>query len=216
MAPETLERKKLHPMKKVNGRNIPKPGSVTVTFRISKKLPEFLAKWPIQQAAASKAKGDSGGHIILPSTERVSVTKLFSDLEEQGYLAICMTITEKFDDGRYFQVRLDFLPARNIEVTEEYMVFREKWSDLQIDFGKYFTENIWSLLVWSNPFYKDDEEIEGKYGLCLCFAHRDPLLGQDGKERVVHGNVYRPDFSAHFGSLKKVFLVNERAEIVAG
>lgn len=161
-----------------------------VSLQFSFSNPNIIPKNVRRREQETKAESDTrkqnqGGILAIEPCENVSIATLVLELESLGYKLVDGLYQARQDRVRpsqmYHMVRFIFARTEHAEISDQFREIQLKIREELLD----ICENaFWRIRVFSNPFYKDGEEINGLRALSFNFEVRIPRLLPDGKPVV--------------------------------
>ncbi|MFA4999224.1 MAG: hypothetical protein WC519_00605 [Parcubacteria group bacterium] len=140
-----------------------------------------------EEHVARKGRSTSGVMVIEP-TERCSLVEFLKGLETAGYEMVDAFYKERIDDKdsrnkrTYHMVRFLFARREFIELSGEFKMVR----DVVLTELRHICEGaMWRVRAFSNPFYKNGEEIPDQRTLSVNLEVRQPLFYPDGEPVTV-------------------------------
>jgi hypothetical protein len=130
---------------------------------------------------SNERKQRSGGIMAIEPCENVSIEEFVSNIESSGYTLVDGLYQSRQDVKQpakmYHMVRFIFAHNEFVEMNDEFADVRPKiWEEL-----RHISETaFWRVRAFSNPFYKNGEEILGFRALSFNFEARIPRLLPDG------------------------------------
>ncbi len=151
------------------------------SFSNRKVIPEGINERPPETAQhfATRKSEYVGGEQFLFPVEGVSALPFIADLNEAGQQLVDAYWQSRIKDGReYYMVLFMFAAPGHDQSSEEFQKVR---SVALSALSKLFSEAMWRVWGFVNPFFKDNELVEDAYALCVNFDSRSPLVDGNGK-----------------------------------
>lgn len=133
-------------------------------------------------------KSYSSGVMVIEPTEKCSVAEFLGEIEAAGYEMVDAFYKRRIDAkdprGRssYHMVRFLFARHDFVELSDEFKKVRGViLSELQ----SICESAMWRVRVFSNPFYKNGEEIHGQRAVAINLEVRQPFHHPDGKPKTM-------------------------------
>jgi hypothetical protein len=131
------------------------------------------------ESAVRKAR--QGGVLAIEPHENTAISEFVTQLRESGYVLVDGFYQARQDvknpKQMYHVVRFTFAKDAYAEVTDEFKKIQPK---LMADLRTITTTAFWRVRAFSNPFYKDGEEISGFTAPSFNFEARVPRFLPDG------------------------------------
>lgn len=134
----------------------------------------------------NERKSRSSGVLLIEPTEKCSLVGLLGELEAAGYEMVDALYQERIDPkdprGRrtYHMVRFLFARREFVNLSDEFEKAR-----ILAELTEMCATAMWRVRVFSNPFYKDGEEVPGQRAMSINFDARKPLFRLDGQPVTV-------------------------------
>lgn len=161
-----------------------------VSLQFSFSNPNIIPDTVRRREQETKAESDGrkqrhDGIIAIERCENVSITEFVTSLEANGYTLVDGLYQSRQDIKRpsqmYHMVRFIFSRNEFVESTVEFMQIQQK---LRAELLHICETAFWRVRAFSNPFYKNREEIPGFRALSFNFEVRIPRLLPDGQPVV--------------------------------
>ncbi|MBI1866340.1 MAG: hypothetical protein HY005_03295 [Candidatus Staskawiczbacteria bacterium] len=149
-------------------------------FSLSNKnaIPGGINEKPLDNFTFQRSEQSKGEQFLLPVDE-VSALPLIADLSEAGHQLVDTYWQTRIKDGNeYYIVRFMFAAPGHDKSSEEFLKVRGVALGA---LSKLFSEAMWRVRGFVNPFFKDKELVEEVYSLSINFDARNPLINKDGK-----------------------------------
>lgn len=133
-------------------------------------------------------KSNSTGLLVIEPTEKCSLVEFFQELEEVGYEMVDGVYKERIDakDPRkrrtYHMVRFVFARRDFVELSEE---FKEVRDVIRAELQNICESAMWRVRMFSNPFYKNGEEVSGQRAMSINLEARQPRFYPNGQPVTV-------------------------------
>ncbi len=133
-------------------------------------------------------KSHSSGVMVIEPTEKCSLEEFLVKLEAAGYEMVDAFYKERIDpkDPRgkrtYHMVRFLFARREFVELSDEFKKVRD---GILVDLMTICQEALWRVRSFSNPFYKNGEEIPDQRAVSVNLEARQPLFRPDGQPVTV-------------------------------
>lgn len=133
-------------------------------------------------------KHRSGGFVLIEPTEKCDLVKFLKELDEVGYILVDAFYKERIDSKdfcwtrTYHMVRFVFARRETASLSEE---FKKKQCSLLSELRHICESAMWRVRAFSNPFYKNGEEIPEDRVLSINLETRVPLFHPDGQPVMV-------------------------------
>lgn len=143
-----------------------------------------------QKEYVVRKRRSSGIMLIEPTTNRHSLVWLLADLESEGYELVDAFYQERPNNEKkdpvgmwtYHMVRFLFARREFVELSDE---FKKVQDVIRAELRNICESTLWCTVVYSNPFYKDGEEIPNKRAMSINLTARTPLFRPDGQPVTV-------------------------------
>lgn len=140
-------------------------------------------------------KSQSTGTLVIEPTENVFIPEFLIELEASGYEMVSGFYKERLNpkDSRgkrtYHMVRFLFARHEYVSISE---YFRSVRDTIRAELRGMCEAALWRVRVFSNPLYKDGEEVFGKRAVSINLEVRKPLFHPNGQpvmqwDRDEHG-----------------------------
>lgn len=140
---------------------------------INEKPPEGPVRFTARKSDYVK------GEQFLPPIEGVSALPIIADLSEAGQELVDAYWQPRTKDCRgYYMIRFMFAAPNHANSSEEFLKVR---SGALEALSKLFSEAMWRVRGFVNPFFKDGELIDNVYSISVNFDARSPLTDRNGK-----------------------------------
>lgn len=150
------------------------------------KVVRRLPKETIEERIARKSY-PGGGAMVIEPTENCSLSEFLGELEAAGYELVDAAYEERINAKNlyktYHMVRFIFVHREFMEFSDEHK--RIVRAFMLAELRKICEEAHWRVRAFSNPFFKDGEEVKGQRALSLNFEARKPLFEADDPTRPV-------------------------------
>jgi hypothetical protein len=133
-------------------------------------------------------KSRASGVMVIEPTERCSLVELLGELEAAGYEMVDAFYQERIDakDPRgkrtYHMVRFLFAHREFVELSDE---FKKTRDIIRAELRSMCESAMWRVRAFSNPFYKNGEEIPDQHAVSINLEARQPLFRPDGQPVTV-------------------------------
>ena len=133
-------------------------------------------------------KSHSSGIMVIEPIEKCSLVELLGDLEASGYEMVDAFYKERIDakDPRgkrsYHMVRFLFTRREFMELSDEFKKVRDA---IRAELQSICETTMWRVRSFSNPFYKDGEEIPDQRAVSVNLEARTPLFRPNGQPVTV-------------------------------
>jgi len=134
-----------------------------------------------------KRKSHSSGVVVIESTEKkYSLVEFLGELEAVGYELVDALYQERphnnakdtHDKYTYHMVRFVFARREFVELSDEFKKVRDT---IRAELRSICEDALWCAQVFSNPFYKNGEEIPDQRAVNINLTARQPLFRPDGQ-----------------------------------
>jgi hypothetical protein len=128
-------------------------------------------------------KSHSSGIMVIQPTEKCSLVEFLGELEAAGYEMVDGFYKERIDakDPRgkrsYYMVQYLFARHEFVELSGEFKKVRDV---IRAELRSICESTMWRVRAFSNPFYKNGEEIPGERAFSINLEARQPLFRPDG------------------------------------
>ncbi len=131
-------------------------------------------------------KSQLSGFLAIRPTEKCSLVEFLVELERQYELVDAFyeeRIHGKDPRGRrmYHMVRFLFARREFVEISDEFERVR---GSIRTALSEMCHKAMWRIRAFSNPFYKDGEEILGQHAMSINLEARQPLFHPNGQPVV--------------------------------
>ncbi|MEK7120417.1 MAG: hypothetical protein AAB824_02655 [Patescibacteria group bacterium] len=139
---------------------------------------------PETQEERVERKSYSNGIMVIEPTEKCSLAEFLGELEAAGYEMVDAFYKERIDakDPRrkrtYHMVRFLFARREFVNCSDEFKAAR---GTIRIDLQNICESAMWRVRSFSNPFYKNGEEVLDQSALSINLEVRQPLFRPDGQ-----------------------------------
>lgn len=156
---------------------------VQFSFSNSSIIPELVSKRaPETKVEAAKRNQQASGFLVIEPCENVSIDTFVVELEAAGYVlvdGVTQTRQHQNKPGQsYHMVRFVFARSEHAEVSDH---FKSVQSLLRMELQDITETAFWRVRAFSNPFYKDGEEIDGVRAISINCEARVPRFLPDGQ-----------------------------------
>lgn len=133
-------------------------------------------------------KSHSSGVMVIEPTEKCSLAEFLEELEAAGYEMVDGFYKERIDakDPRgkrtYHMVRFLFARHEFVELSDEFKKVRDV---IRAELRSICESAMWRVRSFSNPFYKNGEEIPDQRAVSINLEVRQPLFRPDGQPVTV-------------------------------
>lgn len=133
-------------------------------------------------------KSHSSGVMVIEPTEKCSLVEFLGELEAAGYEMVDGFYKERIDakDPRnkrtYHMVRFLFARREFVELSDEFKKVRDV---IRTELRSICENAMWRVRSFSNPFYKNGEEIPDQRAVSVNLEARQPLFRPDGQPVTV-------------------------------
>jgi hypothetical protein len=133
-------------------------------------------------------KSHSSGVMVIDPTEKCSLVEFLGELEASGYEMVDAFYKERIDakDPRgkrsYHMVRFLFARREFVELSDEFKKVRDI---IRTELRSICETAMWRVRSFSNPFYKNGEEISDQRVVSVNLEARTPLFRPDGQPVTV-------------------------------
>ena len=133
-------------------------------------------------------KSHSSGVMVIEPTEKCSLVEFLGELEAAGYEMVDGFYKERIDakDPRnkrtYHMVRFLFARHEFVELSDEFKKVRDV---IRTELQSICESAMWRVRSFSNPFYKNGEEIPDQRAVSINLETRQPLFRPDGQPVTV-------------------------------
>ena len=133
-------------------------------------------------------KSHSSGVMVIEPTEKCSLVEFLGELEVAGYEMVDGFYKERIDvkDPRnkrtYHMVRFLFARREFAELSDEFKKVRDT---IRTELRSICESAMWRVRSFSNPFYKNGEEIPDQRAVNINLEVRQPLFHPDGQPVTV-------------------------------
>lgn len=133
-------------------------------------------------------KSHSSGVMVIEPTEKCSIEEFLEELEAAGYEMVDGFYKERIDanDPRgkrsYHMVRFLFARREFVELSDEFKKVRDT---IHAELWSICEAAMWRVRSFSNPFYKNGEEIPDQRTVSINLEARQPLFRPDGQTVTV-------------------------------
>ena len=133
-------------------------------------------------------KNHSSGVMVIEPTEKCSLVEFLGELEAAGYEMVDgfykMRIDAKDPSGKrsYHMVRFLFARREFVELSDEFKKVRDT---IRTELRSICETAMWRVRSFSNPFYKNGEEIPDQRAVSINLEARQPLFRPDGQPVTV-------------------------------
>ena len=143
-----------------------------------------------QEGYASRKSHSSGVVVIEPTTKKYSLAEFFGELEAAGYELVDALYQERPHNNikdpcgnwTYHMVRFLFARREFVELSDEFKRVRDT---ICAELRSICESALWCAQAFSNPFYKNGEEIPDQRAVSINLEARQPLFRPDGKPVTV-------------------------------
>ena len=135
-----------------------------------------------------KRKNYSSGVMIIKPTEKCFLVEFLGELEAAKYEMVDAFYKERIDakDPRgkrtYHMVCFLFARREFVELSDEFKKVRDV---IRAELRSICESAMWRVRVFSNPFYKNGEEISDQHAVSINLEARQPLFRPDGQPVTV-------------------------------
>ena len=147
-----------------------------IPYNIRKREPET------KNEHVRRVKLPPRGRLAIEPSERTKITSFAMDLETNGYQLVDGFSQKRHHAKRpeqvYYAVRFTFARKEYAEISDEFQSIQTK---IHADLKQVCTVAFWRTRAFSNPFYKNGEEVEGFETLSFNFEVRSPRFHPDKK-----------------------------------
>lgn len=142
------------------------------------KLPEACRKLAEEAAVPLTGKRIPGTQVIGP-TRLVSGKGLPHDLTRAGYRLYDAYLQERKMEfgGKFWVIRFFWGPAARVEIEDGALDYLNRCSKL---YDRLVSEAIWDVRAYRNPFFENNEPVDGRYTLSINFSGRTPFRDAHG------------------------------------
>ena len=136
------------------------------------------------QDESVKRRSYPGSVMIVKPTKRCSIAEFLCELEAAGYEMVdCLyqertTINNPHSKKTYHMVRFVFARHEFVELSD---YFKRMRSMLRAEVQIMCESAMWRIRIYSNPFYKNGQEILGQHYMSINIDTRQPFFRTDGK-----------------------------------
>lgn len=133
-------------------------------------------------------KNHSSGVMVIEPTEKCSLVEFLGELEAAGYEMVDAFYKERIDakDPRgkrsYHMVRFLFARREFVDLSDEFKKVRDT---IRAELRSICEAAMWRVRSFSNPFYKNGEEIPDQRAVSVNLEARQPLFRPDGQPVTV-------------------------------
>lgn len=133
-------------------------------------------------------KSHPSGVMVIEPTKKCSLVEFLGELEAAGYEMVDAFYKERIDakDPRgkrtYHTVRFLFARREFVELSDEFKKVRDV---IRAELQSICESAIWRVRSFSNPFYKNGEEVPGQRAVSINLEARQPLFRPDGQPVTV-------------------------------
>lgn len=133
-------------------------------------------------------KGYSSGVMVIEPTEKCSLVEFLGQLEVAGYEMVDGFYKERIDakdphnKRTYHMVRFLFARHEFVELSDEFKKVRDV---IRAELRSICESAMWRVRSFSNPFYKNGEEIPDQRAVSVNLEARQPLFRPDGQPVTV-------------------------------
>lgn len=162
-----------------------------VALQFSFSNPDVIPSMVKQQEKETKEKrmarkSQLSGFLAIRPTEKCSLVEFLVELERQYELVDAFyeeRIHGKDPRGRrtYHMVRFLFARREFVEISDEFERVR---GSIRTALSEMCHKAMWRIRAFSNPFYKDGEEILGQHAMSINLEARQPLFHPNGQPVV--------------------------------
>ncbi len=127
-----------------------------------------------------KRKSHSSGVMVIESTEKCSIASFTAELEAAGYEIVGRFYKERINykcpsGGTYHMVRFLFARHEFAELSDE---FKKARGTIRAELRGICKSAMWRVRLFSNPFYKNGEEIPGQSAVSVNLELPTPTWRQ--------------------------------------
>ena len=136
----------------------------------------------------NERKSHSSGVMVIKPTERCSIAEFLGELEAAGYEIVDAFYKERINakdphrERVYHMVRFLFARRELVNLSDEFKKMRD---NVRIALSEMCRVALWRVRVFSNPFYKNGEEILDQRAVIINLEARKPLFHPDGQPVIV-------------------------------
>lgn len=134
-------------------------------------------------------KSRSSGVMVIEPTKKCSLVDFFGDIEAAGYEMVDAFYQERIKGKdphnkrrTYHMVRFVFARGEFVKLSDEFKKVRDI---IRIELRSICESAMWRIRAFSNPFYKNHEEIPGQRAVSINLEARQPFLRPDGQPVTV-------------------------------
>lgn len=148
----------------------------------------FKPETKADHVARKAPQGKRSGTMVIAPTENCSLKELLPGVELAGFEMVAASYQERIDakdsggGRRYHTVRFVFARSEDAEISNELWSLRDI---LRSELQEMCDDAMWRVRVYSNPFFKNGEEISGRRALSFNFEARVPLYRPNGEPVAV-------------------------------
>ncbi len=132
----------------------------------------------------AERKSHSSGIMVIEPAEKCSLVEFLGELEAAGYEMVDALYKERIDGkdlcGKrtYHMVRFLFARREFVELSDEFKKVRDV---IRAELRNICEAAMWRIRSFSNPFYKNGEEIPDQRAVSINLEARQPLFHPDGR-----------------------------------
>jgi len=133
-------------------------------------------------------KSHSNGIMVIEPTEKCSLIEFLGQLEEAGYEMVDAFCKERINakdlhnKRTYHMVRFLFARREFAELSDEFLEVRDI---IRAELWSICKSAMWRVRSFSNPFYKNGEEIHDQRTVSINLEARQPLFRPNGQQVAV-------------------------------
>lgn len=141
-----------------------------------------------QKGRVVRKSRTTGGTLVIEPTEKCSIAEFLGDLEVAGYGLVDYFYEVRIDardprgERTYYMARFLFARHEFVELSDEFKGMRDTIRAVLSEICRAAT---WRARAFSNPFYKNGEEVAGQCAVSINFEARQPFFRSDGQLVVV-------------------------------
>ena len=129
----------------------------------------------------------TNGIMVIEPVENCSLSDFIEELKDAGYEMVDAFHQERINPKpysmkTYHMVRFTFASHEFVNISDD---FKKKRDDIYVALTEMCSTAMWRVRAFSNPFYKDGEEIHGQRVLSINMEARKPLFHPDGQPIMV-------------------------------